>query len=615
MLSLTVYASDSDWPIYGHDAAGTKYSALKQIDRSNVAGLKLAWKFQTGEPVEPLHKYSKGPAFEATPIVIDGVMYFGTPYGKVFALNAESGKPIWSHDVKISRDANYADFANRGVSTWLDATKKPGAPCRRIIYMASIDARLTALDAATGHVCKDFGKSGVIDLTVGLRNEPEYRGEYQETSPPAVIGNMIVAGSAISDNNRIKAPTGEVRAFDARTGALRWTWHPLDIATAGAANAWSILSVDEERNLIFVPTGSASPDYYGGLRPGDNLYANSVVALNAATGERVWHFQTVHHDLWDYDVASQPMLFTIRRDGKNVPAVAVGSKTGHLFLLARASGEPIFGVEERPVPASDIEGEKASPTQPVPILPKPWILQAMKPEEAWGPTDADRKACHDAIANVRNEGIFTPPSLRGSLLIPGNIGGMNWGGIAWDPNGGLLIVPSNNIPAIARLIPSDRLQEERKGNPGWETAPQRGAPYAVTRRLLTSPSGLPCSSPPWGTLTGIDSATGKIAWQVPLGEFPGVPAASAAQIGSPSLGGPIVTGGDLVFIGASFDAYLKAFDVRTGKLLWRGELPTSARSTPMTYAVNGKQYVAISAGGHVAPITKLDNAIMVFSLP
>ena len=604
-------AVGQDWPVYGGDPGGSKYSTLKQINRGNVTQLKPAWTFSTGEPVTPLPDGSKEPAFEATPIVIAGTMYFSTPYGKAFALDAATGKQKWVYDAQIDRDGDYGDFANRGVTYWLDAKAAANSTCRQRIFFAAIDARLIALDAATGNPCADFGKKGVLDLTQGLVRKPEYKGEYEETSPPVVIDDLVVAGSAIADNNRAQAPTGEVRAFDARTGALRWTWHPLKLDSAGAANAWSILSVDPERHMVFVPTGSASPDYFGGLRAGDNRDANSVVALNSKTGERVWGFQTVHHDLWDYDVASQPVLFTMHRRGLDIPAVAAGSKTGHFFLLDRLTGQPLFDVEERRVPASDVPGEQAWPTQPVPLAPKPWIPQSLKPEDAWGINDAERAWCRDQIASLRNDGIFTPPSLKGSLILPGNVGGMHWGGAAWDVDHGLLIVPTNNLAAVIRLIPRDQFSEERKANrTGAEMTAQKGAPYGMSRQLLRAPSGLPCTAPPWGTLAAIDAATGALKWQVPLGEMRGMP----GKLGSINLGGPIVTAGGLVFIGASLDSNLKAFDVESGAELWRGALPTSVRATPMTYEVGGRQYVAVAAGGH-GGITKSDNTVVVFALP
>lgn len=614
LLPFAVSGATGDWPVAGSDAGGSKFSALRQINRQNVGRLEVAWRFSTGEPLTPLRPGSKEPGFEATPIVIEGRMYFATPYGHVFALDAATGKAIWTYDAHIDRGGDYGDFANRGVAYWADDQAQPGAACARRLFFASIDARLIALDAATGKPCIAFANGGEIALTEGLRRRPEYKGEYEETSPPVVVNGLVVTGSAIADNHRAKGASGEVRAFDARSGALVWTWHPIDTATSGAANAWSAISADPERNLVFVPTGSASPDYFGGLRPGDNRDANSVVALNAKTGERVWGFQTVHHDLWDYDVASQPALFTFQRRGTEIPAVAVGSKTGHLFLLDRRNGEPLFDVAERPVPASDVPGEQASPTQPVPLVPKPWVQQSLKAEDAWGITEADRTYCRERIAALRNDGIFTPPSLKGSLILPGNIGGMHWGGAAWDRDHGLLIVPTNNLPAVIRLVQRERLQEERKNKrSGVEIAGQNGAPYGLAREFLRAPSGLPCTAPPWGTLAAIDVNTGALRWQAPLGDFPGVPA-SAGKLGSVNLGGPIVTAGGVVFIGASLDASLKAFDVETGAELWRGKLPTSARATPMTYEVGGTQYVAIAAGGH-SDVTKIDNTLVVFRLP
>jgi len=620
--ATTTNPNPGDWTVYGADGGGSKYSPLRDIDRHNVTQLKVAWTFSTGEPLEHLPHAGKPPSFEATPLVIDGVMYVGTPYGHVFALDAATGAKKWSYDAHIDLNGDYGDFANRGVSTWLDPapanSTNTTAPCRRRIFFASIDARLTALDAATGQPCADFGQHGEIDLTVGLRRGQNWKGEYEETSPPAIINDLVIVGAGIADNVRAQSPTGEVRAFDARTGKLRWTWHPLDAALtaqSGEANAWSIISVDPARNLVFVPTGSPSPDYFGGLRPGDNRDANSVIALNAKDGTRVWGFQTVHHDLWDYDVASQPVLFTTRINGRETAGIAVTSKTGHLFLLDRLTGKPLFGVEERPVPASDVPGEQASPTQPIPVLPKPWLQQRFTADDVWATNETDRNACKQIVSELRSEGIFTPPSLKGSLMLPSNVGGMNWGGAAWDRDHGLLIVPTNNLAVVIHLIPRDQVTDARKSNRlGAEIASQTGTPFGMSRLILRAPSGLPCNPPPWGTLAAVDLATGALKWNVPFGEFPGVPEPMAKQWGSIGLGGPMVTAGGLVFIGATLDSYLKAFDVETGKELWRGQLPTSARATPMTYEVNHKQYVAIAAGGHEG-VTKLDNTIVAFSLP
>jgi len=596
--------AQTDWPVYGHDPSGTKFSPLAQITRDNVSQLKIAWTYRTGDLFDSKLE-RKEPAHEATPIFVDGTLYFNTPFGKVIALDPVTGKPRWIHDTKIDLMGDYGDFASRGVSTWVDPKAKPGAPCRRRIFVAPIDARLIALDAATGTPCADFHE---VDLTSSLRTKPEFKGEYEETSPPAVINDLVIVGSGIADNNRVDAPSGEVRAYDARTGKLRWTWYPLPVSLkAGAANAWSIMSTDAARNLVFIPTGSPSPDYYGGLRPGNNDYANSVVALNAKTGKMVWHFQTVHHDLWDYDVASQPLLFDI---GKT-PAIAIGSKTGNLFILNRETGKPIFGVEERPVPKSDVPGEVASPTQPFPILPKPLVPQRLTAADAWGATEADRKWCTEKIRSLRADGVFTPPSLKGTATFPGNIGGMAWGGAAFDPQHDLLIIPTNRLAALIKLLPRADFKEERRSHLEAEVAEQKGAPYAMSRQFLLTPDRKPCNAPPWGTLAAIDTKTGEKRWEVPLGEFaPGHP-----ELGSPNLGGPMVTGGNIVFIGAAFDSHIRAFDVETGKLLWTGDLPNSARANPMTYqGPDGKQYVVISAGGHKG-VNAIGDYVIAFALP
>jgi quinoprotein glucose dehydrogenase len=620
---------NTDWPSYGNDPGGMRYSPLSQINRDNVSKLKVAWIFHTGD-VSDGSRDRKRSGFEATPILVDGTLYFTTPFNRVIALDPKTGKQRWAYDPKIDQTLDYGDgLVNRGVSTWLDAVQAWGHPCRRRIYEATQDARLISLDAATGKPCLDFGDLGQVNL----RDVPGYRaGWYHMTSPPAVIDGLVVVGSAIDDNQRVAMPAGVVRAFDARSGALRWSWDPIpNVAPAttsdgktterstGAANAWSIMSVDPERDLIFVPTGSASPDYYGGLRPDDNKWANSVVALHAKTGKLAWGFQLVHHDLWDYDTASPPLLATLRHHGKEIPVVIQGNKTGLLYVLNRDTGIPVFPVEERRVPPSDVPGELASSTQPFPVAPPPLASQKISEDDAWGPTPEDRETCRNWIHALRNEGIFTPPSVQGTLAAPGNLGGMTWSGYAFDPQHSLLIVNTNNMVAKVKLIPrADFWRDEARIEDG-EYSPQTGAPYGLFRRFLQSPSDMPCTAPPWGLLTAVDMAEGKIRWQIPFGSMqdfggkqPPIPP------GSLNLGGPIVTAGGLVFIAGTFDPFVRAFDVETGRELWKAQLPASGHATPMTYslAANGKQYVVIAAGGH-PKITEesLSDALVAFTLP
>jgi quinoprotein glucose dehydrogenase len=631
-INLAFYAqgqvrSESDWPTYGNDPGGMRHSALSQINRENVAKLKVAWIYHTGD-ISAGRDGRKRSGFETTPILVDGMLYLTTPFNRVIALNPATGKQLWSYDPKIDQSLDYGDgLINRGVATWLDPSLTAGKVCQRRIFESTLDARLIALDAATGVPCPGFGSSGQVDL----RNVPGYehanlgehmRGWYHMTSPPVTIDDMVIVGSSIDDNIRVDMPSGVVRAFDARTGSLRWTFDPIprDVESTtsswmtGAANAWSIMTVDLARDLVFIPTGSASPDYYGGLRPGDNKWANSVVALHARSGKLALGFQLVHHGLWDYDTASPPLLATLPRGGKNVPVVIQGNKTGFLYVLDRDTGKPVFPVEERAVPQSDIPGEKASPTQPFPLFPPPLAPQHFSIEDAWGPTPADREACKEAIGKLRNEGIFTPPSVQGTLAVPGNLGGMNWSGYAFDPRRNLLIVNTNNLMARVRLIPRDKISSDREdGNYG----PQRGTPYGMLRRYLQSPSDLPCGAPPWGTLTAVDMAEGTIRWQIPLGsmqDFGG--AHGSVPLGSISLGGPITTEGGLVFIAGTTDSHIRAFNVENGKEVWDAVLPSAGNATPMTYEINGKQYLVIAAGGHQGIREEsLGDSVVAFALP
>src|SRR3984957_18748977 len=482
------------WPSYGGDAGGSRYSSLTQIDKHNVSQLTIAWEIHTGDVSDGSGGRSKS-EFEVTPIVAGGTMFVTTPFNRVLALDPETGKEKWNFDPKIDLRVHYSEgLVNRGVSYWpgsgeAQTGEAQTGPCTRRIFLATIDARLFALDALTGNPCSDFGAAGQIDLTQGISNITR-PGEYEETSAPAIVDDLVIVGSSIADNDRVDIPNGGVRAFDARTGALRWRWDPLqgNLAPTGAGNVWSTISVDAQRGLVFLPTGSASPDYHGLKRPGDNKWANSVVALSAKTGELVWGFQLVHHDLWDYDTAAQPVLGTLRRDGAEIPVVIQGNKTGDLFVLNRESGEPIFGVQERAVPKSDAEGESASPTQPFPLAPPPLVSQQLSAEDAWGINPEERDACRTQMKKLRSDGIFTPPSVQGIIAFPGNIGGMNWSSGAFDPQRQIFVTNINNLPMEVHLIPRDQYQpiekDARQGALGAEVSPQHGTPYGMSREVI-----------------------------------------------------------------------------------------------------------------------------------
>jgi quinoprotein glucose dehydrogenase len=622
-------APQNDWPAYGGDPGGSRFSWASQVTPENVSQLQVAWQFDTGafngrEDVEGRT------AFENTPIIVDDKLVLCTPFNEVIAVDPGTGVEKWRFDPKLDKTQRPANqFVCRGVSQWRDPAPVPGGACVTRILMGTNDSRLIALDAANGQPCADFGVNGEVKIepSMSLR----WPGERQITSAPAIVGDTVVVGSAISDNLRVEAPRGTVHAFDIRTGAPRWTFDPVprdaaDPAYAtwtkgttpveGHANVWTTISVDAKRGWVFLPTSSPSPDFFGGTRPGDNRYANSVVALEGATGRVIWHFQTVHHDIWDYDLPAQPGLYTITVDGKPRDVVAQAAKTGMIFVLDRDTGAPVLPVEERPTPQGAAPGEVLSPTQPFAVKPGLIVPDRVKPEDAFGVTGIDKAICADMIRKARVEGLFTPPSEQGTLMVPFTGGGANWGSTAFDATRNLLVVNMNNLGHLIRLVPNDKDEETMELSEDTEYAPMEGAPFGMTRELLVSPLGLPCTPPPWGIIAGVDIAKGEIVWRRVLGTTRDLaPGGIEIETGAPNLGGPAITAGGLIFITAAMDSYLRALDVETGKELWKTRLPATSAATPMTYMWQGRQYVVVAAGGYGNMPTRMGDHVVAFALP
>ncbi|MFI5316884.1 MAG: pyrroloquinoline quinone-dependent dehydrogenase [Myxococcota bacterium] len=621
----------SDWPEYGRDKGGLRFSPLTQVTPANVGDLRVAWVYHHGDISDGSDGTSRT-SFNATPIVVDDALYFCTGLNRVIALEPETGRELWTFDPKTKLRKLEGPYPRtcRGVAYW--PGKKPGdtRACSSRVFTGTIDSELIALDARSGEPCADFGVNGRVALREGLGDAPPW--EYYVTSPPLVIGDRVVVGALVSDNLRTDAPSGVVRAFDAVTGKLSWAFDPVPpgaLAAAaapgaaryrpGTANVWSILSADAERGLVYVPTGNAAPDYWAATRNGLDAYSSSVIALRAETGEIAWQFQTVHHDVWDYDVPAQPILFDLRTARGPVAALAQVTKMGHVFVLDRTTGEPLFPVEERTAPQTDVPGESLSPTQPFPTHPRPIHPTRLAPEDAWGFTRWDRAACANQIRELRSDGIFTPPSLRGSIEFPGPAGGPNWGGAVIDPVSQVMYVNEMRVPSVVQLIPRDeyeRIKDSGKWTYPNELYPMKGTPYAVRRGPLLSPLGAPCNSPPWGTITKIDLQSGETLWESVLGTTRDqAPFPIWLHLGAPNLGGALATAGGLVFIGATTDKFFRAFDAKTGREIWTERLPYTANATPITYRLraDGRQFIVVAAGGH--GWSQPGDALMAFALP
>lgn len=630
LVISTVLPADTAWDQWGATGGGTRFTQAAQITPGNVGHLQVAWRYSTGELRRRSEAMLVNSTNETTPILAAGSLITCTPFARVIALDPATGKQKWVYDPGIFPGLNLPDqYTCRGVSQWRDPAPVAGAACAERIILATSDMRLIALDARTGRPCAGFGSGGTVTVPTG---QVHHRGEVKLAGPAAIAGDSIVVGTSVLDNVRANAPRGIIRAFDARSGRQIWTFDPIPLEggsdrdwlgdsrkVTGAANVWSVIAADPALGLVYLPTSSASPDYYGGLRPGDNRHANSVVALDARTGKLVWAQQLIHHDVWDYDTPAQPTLIDIDRNGVRVPALVQATKQGYVFVFDRRTGQPLFPVDEVPVPQGGVPGERLSPTQPRPRLPAPIVPQSITPQQAWGFTAWDKAKCRDLIAKYRSEGLFTPITTTGTITYPAASGGANWGAGAIDPGRQIYYINSSRVASVIKLIP-------RKGPGGGtvklsateDVSPMAGTPYEVKREWLLSPLGAPCTPPPWGGLTAIDLRTGRTLWDVPLGTINSqvaVPLPFDLTYGTPNIGGPVTTAGGVLFIAATMDRYLRAIDMRTGRELWRDRLPGGSQTTPMSYMSGGRQYVVVASGQHMWFQTPRSDELVAYALP
>ncbi|CAN7656047.1 glucose/quinate/shikimate family membrane-bound PQQ-dependent dehydrogenase [Mesorhizobium amorphae] len=613
-----------EWHFYGRTQYGQRYSPLDQITSDNVANLQPAWTYRTGD--------IKGPddvgetTYQVTPLKIGDALYICTPHNFAIAIDAATGKEKWRYDPKIKLDKDRQHQTCRGVSYYADAKIAAGQPCAARVYLPTSDARLIALDAANGEICPSFAEGGTLNLLTGMPYPKS--GYYYSTSAPLISGGKIIVGGAVNDNYSTEEPSGVIRALDVDSGALLWNWDsgnpdqttPLPAGqtyTNNSPNMWSTPSADEKLGLLYVPLGNQTPDQLGmGRSANVEKFSSSITALDLNTGKVRWVRQTVHHDLWDMDVPAQPTLVDITTAGGVVPALVGPTKQGDLYVLDRRSGEPIVPVKEVPAPGGAIEGDHTSATQPESDLsfnPKP-----LTGADMWGITMFDQLACRIELQGLRYEGRYTPPSVQGSLIYPGNFGTFNWGGVAVDPVRQVVFGMPTYLAFKSQLIPRDQVPPPDEGR-GSEQGLNRneGAPYAVVMGPFLSPLGIPCQAPPWGYVAGVDLRTGKIAYKHRNGTvYDMTPLPLPFKVGVPGIGGPMITAGGVAFLGAAVDDYLRAYDLTSGRQLWKARLPAGGQSTPMTYTVaDGRQFVVIVAGGHGSVGTKPGDYVMAYTLP
>ncbi|MBN9589715.1 MAG: pyrroloquinoline quinone-dependent dehydrogenase [Alphaproteobacteria bacterium] len=609
-----VSAQPDQWLTANGDAGAQKYSPANQISPQNVRRLKRAWTVHTGDVSRGREDgTSYHTAWSSTPLFVNNMLYVSTPTSKVFSVQPDTGKVDWIYDAHPDL-AHAGIVKSRGLAYWRASQPASGQPCQKILYVGTEDSKLHAIDADTGKPCRTFGKGGTLDINQWNTVNPSLPLLIRQ--PPAVYGDTLIIGWACEDLAYEKSPPGTVFGVDARTGQLKWTFQIMPDSVRkriGTANIWAGMSVDPKSGLVYLPVSSPEANFYGGDRKEPIPIATSVTALNADTGELVWSRQLVHHDIWDYDTDSPPTLIDIQKDGMTIPALVQSTKQGFLYVLNRLTGEPVYPMPEHKVPASDVPGEKPSPTQPWVDLPAPTVADRFP---GIFPL-ADMLSlgfCSRAYAKLRDDGKFTPPSLQGSIAFPGKVGGVEWGGGAVDPATQTYVVNSNDVVQVYKLIPRKQYEAARKAGRKLGS-PQRGAPYAVQTYPFLNPLGMPCWKPPYGTLSSYDLKTGKLLWREPFGQVQQWGFYMPESWGSVTLGPPIITASGLIFIGASMDSRARALDLKTGKVLWKAQLDAPAVSSPATYVYKGKQYVVFVAGGNPILMPKLGDELVAFALP